>query len=238
MTSFYVVLCCDRMVGDNKSENERASVILCSEVKEEYIRSGFNIYEFPEGLARQLYCELSGVNEDNVSDFPFNEKIAVFSAEDFILDAANNLLGISNEYMLRFTLSYCMSLDLRLFFSFMNHLFSFDMQFEYFILSHQYKPWPVYKYAELLGLSYSKFRMLFTDKFGECPKKWFLFRRLQRACTLLETTSMKIIDIAFESGFSSQSYFTDCFRKYYCQAPGDVRKKGNISVLSELKNEF
>lgn len=237
MASFYVILCSNGVMSDN-NRNERASVVLCREIMDEYNCSDVAIYKFPGELASQLYCELRGVNENNVHDFSMHDEVAVFFAEDFILDAVSNLVEISNEYMLRFIFTYCMSLNAQLFFSFMNHIFSFDIQFESFILKHQYKPWPVYKYAESLGLPYNKFLILFTEKFGKCPKEWFLHRRLERACVLLETTKMKIIDIAFESGFSSQSYFTDCFRKSYRRSPRDFRKKGSTSFLLERKNEL
>lgn len=49
--------------------------------------------------------------------------------------------------------------------------------------------------------------------------------RLQRGRQLLETTDKSISEIAYESGFSSPSYFTKCFKDEYNKLPGDLRNR-------------
>ena len=55
----------------------------------------------------------------------------------------------------------------------------------------------------------------FTKFTGLSPIQYLNRRRLEDACQLLETTDCSISEIAAQTGFSSQSYFTQIFRKFY-----------------------
>lgn len=49
--------------------------------------------------------------------------------------------------------------------------------------------------------------------------------RLKYAIKLLNTKNKKMAEIAYESGFSSPSYFTKCFKEFYKESPSDYLKK-------------
>lgn len=54
----------------------------------------------------------------------------------------------------------------------------------------------------------------------------YLFRlRTERAKTLLRETGIKVIDIAFECGFSSSQYFANTFRHATGMTPSEYRTR-------------
>lgn len=55
----------------------------------------------------------------------------------------------------------------------------------------------------------------FTKFTGLSPIQYLNQRRMETACRLLKDTDYSISDIASSTGFSSQSYFSQTFRKYY-----------------------
>lgn len=59
--------------------------------------------------------------------------------------------------------------------------------------------------------------------------------RINYATNLLLQTNMSIIDIAFESGFSSQNWFNLCFKKKYNISPNAMRKNPNAQLIMNNK---
>ena len=74
-------------------------------------------------------------------------------------------------------------------------------------------------FREAMGMS-------FRDKQAEI--------RLHKACLLLKTTEMKIVDVAMESGYPSLSLFNLMFKKYHGVSPGKwrERRKANRSLVT------
>ncbi|MDO5416341.1 MAG: AraC family transcriptional regulator [Lachnospiraceae bacterium] len=66
----------------------------------------------------------------------------------------------------------------------------------------------------------------FTKCMGISPIQYLNKRRLEIACHLLETSDHSIVDIASLTGFSSQSYFSQAFRKAYGTSPVGYRQRG------------
>lgn len=64
----------------------------------------------------------------------------------------------------------------------------------------------------------------FTRYTGLSPIQYLNQRRLENACTLLKDTDHSISNIAVSTGFSSQSYFTQIFRKKYGVTPMKYRQ--------------
>lgn len=80
--------------------------------------------------------------------------------------------------------------------------------------------------AALLGLSAAHFSRAFKATFGASPHAYVTERRLGVACRLLqEDKSTSIADIAAGLGFSSQSHFTDAFRRKLGVTPGRWRAR-------------
>lgn len=65
----------------------------------------------------------------------------------------------------------------------------------------------------------------FSKYTGQSPIQYLNQRRLEAACALLENTDYSVSAVATATGFSSQSYFTQIFRKKFGITPVKYRKK-------------
>ncbi|MDD9939204.1 MAG: AraC family transcriptional regulator [Myxococcales bacterium] len=73
--------------------------------------------------------------------------------------------------------------------------------------------------AGVCGLKPRQFTVLFQRAFGQTPYRYLLQRRLERGASLLATSSKGVAEIAFLTGFCSQSHFTTSFRRAYGTTP-------------------
>ena len=78
--------------------------------------------------------------------------------------------------------------------------------------------------AKCCGLSLSAFRTSFTEQLGESPVLYLRDVRLKKACELLYSTELSVLEISMETGFSSLSYFYRCFQNCYHTSPGNWRE--------------
>ncbi len=85
------------------------------------------------------------------------------------------------------------------------------------------KSWSLEQFAAQFNTSLSSFKSLFNRVYHITPKAWINEMRLQYAYNQLVNTDKSIIDIALESGFNSQSYFTQLYRKRFNQTPSHSR---------------
>jgi AraC-like DNA-binding protein/quercetin dioxygenase-like cupin family protein len=80
-------------------------------------------------------------------------------------------------------------------------------------LTHMNKYYMAHSFAKYTGLS---------------PIQYLNERRLETACRLLKETDYSVSDISSQTGFSSQSYFTQIFRKKYGITPIKYRQTNNL----------
>ena len=78
--------------------------------------------------------------------------------------------------------------------------------------------------AELAGLSRSHFSRAFQSATGQSPQDFLIQRRLCEARNRLTGTAQTISEIAYASGFSSQSHLTKTFKKQLGLTPGQYRQ--------------
>lgn len=74
-------------------------------------------------------------------------------------------------------------------------------------------------------MGYSKFRKLFKSETGYSPHQYHLNLRINKAKELLQTTELNIKEIAYQTGFESEFYFSKLFRKKSGISPTDYRTK-------------
>ena len=80
--------------------------------------------------------------------------------------------------------------------------------------------------AILLGISPSHFSSLFRTTFGASPHQYVLKKRIDKAAYLLRAEPERsIMDIAIETGFSSQAHLTYSFKRYMKQTPARWKKQ-------------
>lgn len=77
--------------------------------------------------------------------------------------------------------------------------------------------------SKQVNLSPIYFHKLFKTAVGETPYQYVLKKRLKKAIEMLITGHSSFTDIAFDCGFSSQSYFNHVFKKAFGKTPGEYR---------------
>lgn len=80
------------------------------------------------------------------------------------------------------------------------------------------------KYADMLHVSISRFHHLFKEAVGISPHAYYQKLRMENACGLLESSRLKIGDIAKSCGFEDALYFTQAFKKHTGMTPSSYRK--------------
>ena len=79
--------------------------------------------------------------------------------------------------------------------------------------------------ADELGISYYYLSRLFGEYMGMSFLSCLTSMRLEYACELLDTTSLKVEEISERCGFLNCNSFIRVFKKYYNVTPGKWRKK-------------
>jgi AraC-like DNA-binding protein/quercetin dioxygenase-like cupin family protein len=83
--------------------------------------------------------------------------------------------------------------------------------------------------AHQAGYSKSHFSALFGQKTSYAPMVYFNQLKIQRACSYLQFSDMKIKEIAFRLGYFDQFHFSKAFRQEMEITPREYRKRyGNI----------
>ena len=88
-------------------------------------------------------------------------------------------------------------------------------------------PWTLEELASLAYLSPSRFSDLFRRTVGVSPLMYLIQVRLENAYHLLETSDLKIVDIAMECGFRTLSNFNRLFKRHIGSEPRHIRSKAN-----------
>ncbi len=101
------------------------------------------------------------------------------------------------------------------------------------IRAHLGENLPLADLASVAGISTSHFARAFRVSVGETPHRFIVRQRVEHARVLLRAggKEMSLGEAAFQSGFSSQSHFTRCFRALHGLTPGEyLRKKRPASA--------
>lgn len=79
--------------------------------------------------------------------------------------------------------------------------------------------------AKVCGYRSSRFHSLFVQATGMTPNRYLTERRVALACQLLGDPNLSILDVAFGSGFGTQSRFYLAFRQVTGMTPAEWRRK-------------
>jgi AraC family transcriptional regulator len=77
--------------------------------------------------------------------------------------------------------------------------------------------------AALCELSPGRFIQAFSATFGQSPHQYLLRLRLSAAELMLFESDLPITEVAYLSGFSSQSHLTTAMRRYKNITPAQIR---------------
>jgi AraC family transcriptional regulator len=78
--------------------------------------------------------------------------------------------------------------------------------------------------ARECGLSVSHFARSFKTSFGASTHRWLIQHRIDHAKQLMSQTSLSLIDVSIQSGFSDQAAFTRTFHRLVGVSPGRWRR--------------
>lgn len=85
------------------------------------------------------------------------------------------------------------------------------------------------KVADIMNISYMQLNRKTKALIGITPNELLRKARLKRALRLLQTTNLTIAEIAFQTGFTSPSYLSVCFKDEFGKSPTDVRNAATPS---------
>ncbi len=97
----------------------------------------------------------------------------------------------------------------------------------YFMKENVERKLSVLEIASHCGLSVSHFCLIFKKKTSRSPLEYFTFIKMQKACTLLNFSTLKINRIAEGLGYDDPYYFTRVFKKVVGKSPSLYRQYTN-----------
>lgn len=92
-----------------------------------------------------------------------------------------------------------------------------------FMENNYLKEWKLNEFARTFGMGLTTFKELFNTVYATSPRAWISEKRIMYAHQLLVNTAMSIVEVSMEAGFSSQSYFTQSYRKRFGHTPSRSR---------------
>lgn len=95
--------------------------------------------------------------------------------------------------------------------------------------------WTLAEMADFCGIQRTRLNTLFQKLTGSTPMEYLGRLRMERAKTMLRETDMKVIDIAFECGFSSSQYFANMFKRSTGPSPSAYRSHCAGLTAKELE---
>ncbi|MGY4816830.1 AraC family transcriptional regulator [Pseudomonas chlororaphis subsp. piscium] len=86
--------------------------------------------------------------------------------------------------------------------------------------------WSVERLAGLVNQSRSNLAQRFTQLVGQSPMRYLMHWRMQLAGQRLQTSSLRISQIAEQLGYESEAAFSRAFRREFGVAPSEYRSRG------------
>lgn len=93
------------------------------------------------------------------------------------------------------------------------------------LIQNMDNPLTIVELAHRVGLNDYKLKKGFKQVYGTTIFNYFMSARMERAKSLLEDTSIPIMDIAFMTGYRNISNFITAFRKTFGGSPGSLRRR-------------
>ena len=92
------------------------------------------------------------------------------------------------------------------------------------VVSRYAEPLDVRRLARMVGLSVSQFDRRFKRFLQMTPQEFILRVRVHAARRMLVTTDKSVADVALDTGFCDQSYFTKQFKRQTGMPPSHYRR--------------
>jgi AraC-like DNA-binding protein len=172
---------------------------------------------------RLLYPDIADLLDKSIPVRFVPEPLRIVATSPGVVETLALLANAAPQMLLRFIYTYCLALDRTYFSALARYALAGDVALIEFIEANCLKQWSVERYAHEFDMPVRKFDLLFREKYGMSAKRWLLEKRLAHACEMLQSTSMRVLDIALECGFANHAHFTDSFRKRFHCNPTQFR---------------
>jgi AraC-like DNA-binding protein len=93
-----------------------------------------------------------------------------------------------------------------------------------YLEEHFLQPITMDELAEKAFLSKRQFYRVFSSNYNTTPMDFVIRKRLDHSCMLLRDSALTISQVAMESGFLDQNYYTRQFKKMYRCTPTEYRR--------------
>ncbi len=87
--------------------------------------------------------------------------------------------------------------------------------------------------AAYCNISTSRLSHIFSEELGTTPIKLRSSLRIEKAADLLRTTDHSISKIAYDCGFETQAYFTQCFEAATGKTPNLYRQSSSAALIEK-----
>jgi AraC-like DNA-binding protein len=98
-----------------------------------------------------------------------------------------------------------------------------EIVFDDIINANLYNNLSIGELAHLTARSESTFKRDFAKRYKDSPAKYLRTKRMEKAANLLKSSSLKISEIAWDTGFENAGHFSTCFVKHFGQSPKEFR---------------
>jgi transcriptional regulator GlxA family with amidase domain len=87
--------------------------------------------------------------------------------------------------------------------------------------------WTLAELAKLVGASRSSLAKLFTAEVGDTPGAWLARHRLELARDMLQTSDVKLAEVAERVGYASEFALSRAFKRHFGISPARFRQSGS-----------
>ena len=184
---------------------------LFSETTKSY---GFNIKDFLNAKQKQQIYSLDNEQTDNIENIV--HALQTICSKGQLQTELTKILfrTVLDYYFFHYTMKK---------FSYNKFSYSFSKLYNLIIKKENISK-SIKETRILCGYSQSQFYWIFMKYTGQSPVNYINNIKLNHAAHLLNTTDMKIINIAQETGYNSISNFNTKFKQYYGVTPSRYRK--------------
>ncbi|MEW6304217.1 MAG: AraC family transcriptional regulator [Verrucomicrobiota bacterium] len=104
------------------------------------------------------------------------------------------------------------------------------------IQRHFREPLRIGQLAKLAHLSTSQFQRTFKRTYNTTPQRFIRQVRMHEACEMLKDPNRDITNIAYETGFSSSSFFATQFKLHVGESPSQYRRR-KLTALDQRRDQ-